>query len=78
IERALTQSWHFERCMGEPVTVRLIRPVEGVRDFVGVLSRVEGETVTILLDDEIEMTFAKKESAYIRLYADFETGGLKG
>lgn len=38
IERALTRDWHFETLMGQQLLVRLIRPVEGVRDFIGTLT----------------------------------------
>ena len=83
-ERQLTRDWHYEDCMGARVQVRLIRPVDGVRDFTGILSAAEGDNVTILLGDEesqdemTEMTFTKKESAYVKLYVDFEIGGFKG
>ncbi|MEG0753586.1 MAG: ribosome maturation factor RimP, partial [Angelakisella sp.] len=42
VERELTQDWHYEHCKGELIHVRLIRPVEGVRDFVGVLTGYDG------------------------------------
>ncbi|MDL2232608.1 ribosome maturation factor RimP [Ruminococcaceae bacterium OttesenSCG-928-L11] len=85
-ERQLTRDWHFAECMGEPVQVRLIRPFKGRRDFVGALTDYDGDNITILLEDEpdgdpdnaTEMTFTIKESAYVRLYVDFETGGFKG
>lgn len=38
IERQLTRDWHFETLMGQQLLVRLIRPVEGVRDFIGTLT----------------------------------------
>lgn len=82
-ERLFTRDWHFGRYMGELVTVRLIRPVDGTRDFVGELAGFDGENITILLDGGEDgagtgtaMTFAKKESAYVKLYVDFETGGF--
>lgn len=77
IERELTKDWHFKECAGKTVTVKLIRPVEGIRDFTGKLAGMADGTITILLDDDLEMSFAKKEAAYIKLYADFEIGGLE-
>jgi len=35
-----------------------------------------GDEITILLDEDVEMVIKKAEAAYIRLYIDFETGGL--
>lgn len=78
-ERLFTRDWHFEEYKGKLVRVRLIRPVEGIREFIGELAGHDGQNVTILLgdeDEEAEMTFALKEAAYIKLYADFDTGGL--
>lgn len=72
IERKLTKGWHFERYKGADILVRLIRPVEGIRDFVGTLLAYDEEQgVTIRLDDEIEMTFGLDETAYVRLYVEF-------
>lgn len=74
IERELTRDWHFESLLGETLSVRLIRPVEGVRDFVGVLTAYADHTLTLQLDEETEMNVERNETAYIRLYYDF-TGG---
>lgn len=49
IERALTKDWHFEKYLGMPVTVRLIRPdVEGRRELSGTLEGFDKETITIM------------------------------
>ena len=74
IERELSRPWHFEACKGRRVTVRLIRPVEGVRDFEGTLQSAQGDQVALLLDSDVEMSFAKSEAAYIRLYDDYDGG----
>lgn len=76
IERTLTRDWHFEALMGATLAVRLIRPVEGVRDFIGELIAYDAgtATLTLLLDEETEMNVGRSETAFIRLYEDF-TGG---
>lgn len=73
VERKLTKGWHFKKYMGEPVVVRLIRPVEGVREFVGELADFSGEdgSVTINLDEESQMTFTPEETAWVKLYVEF-------
>ena len=75
IERQLVKDWHFERYTGHQVAVRLIRPVDGLRDFAGALKSKDGDNITILLDEDTEMTYQENEAAYTRLYIDFETGG---
>ena len=74
IERQLTRDWHFESLMGEQLLVRLIRPVEGVRDFIGTLSAYTDGVLTLLLDEETEMNVERGEAAFIRLYNDFSGG----
>ena len=72
VERKLTKVWHFQKYLGEPVLVRLIRPVEGVRDFVGELAAYhEDGTIDLALDEESEMSFTLDETAYVRLYEEF-------
>ena len=74
IERQLTRDWHFESLMGEQLLVRLIRPVEGVRDFIGTLTAYADGVLTLLLDEETEMNVERGETAFIRLYNDFSGG----
>ena len=54
IERHLVKDWHFQRYIGQRVAVRLIRPVNGVRDFTGTLISKEGDNITILLEDDVQ------------------------
>ena len=71
VERELTQDWHFQHCRGQMVSVRLIRPVEGVRDFLGELDGYQDGILTLLLDEETEMELQRSEAAYIRLHYAF-------
>ena len=77
IERQLTRDWHFEALRGQPLLVRLIRPVEGVRDFIGTLTDYRDGTLTLLLDEKTEMNVERGETAFIRLYNDFSGGVSK-
>ena len=77
IERQLTRDWHFETLMGQQLLVRLIRPVEGVRDFIGTLTDYRDDTLTLLLDEKTEMNVERGETAFIRLYNDFSGGVSK-
>ena len=77
IERQLTRDWHFETLMGQQLLVRLIRPVEGVRDFIGTLTDYRDGTLTLLLDEKTEMKVERGETAFIRLYNDFSGGVSK-
>lgn len=71
VERELTQDWHYDACMGETVSIRLIRPVEGVRDFVGTLTGYSDGVITIELSEDSEMQLGRSEAAFVRLYYEF-------
>jgi ribosome maturation factor RimP len=76
VERLLSRDWHFARCAGEPVRVRLFRPVEGAREFIGELIGKQGDDISLLLERDVRMAFRESEAAYIKLYVDFGRGGL--
>ena len=70
IERELTKDWHFETCKGQQIVVRLIRPYNGVREFVGTLLKLEDATVYLSAEDG-EYAFRLNDIAVVRLYAVF-------
>lgn len=67
IERSLTKPAHFTACIGQRVMVRMIRPVNGERDFKGVLEDYDGANITVRLDSGKGFTLTKKETAFIKL-----------
>ncbi len=71
LERELTRPEHFERYSGSPVKVKFIRPVNGIREYKGILESSDGKTLVLRLDDGTALDFDKKETSYIRA-DDFE------
>lgn len=67
VERELTRDSHFEACKGEKIKLRLIRALEGNRDFSGVLEDTDGKQITVRLEDGSAMVVDKKETSYIKL-----------
>lgn len=69
IERELVRMEHFDQFIGADVMVHLIRPMEVLgRDFKGVLSSHDKDTVTITdHSGENQVTIAKKDAAWIKL-----------
>ncbi len=67
LERELTRPEHFEKCLGQSIKVRLIRPVDSIRDFTGTLENYENGNITLRLDDESGFTFTKKEASWVKL-----------
>ena len=67
VERELTREGHFEACKGEKIKVKMIRAVDGVREFKGVLEDFDGTQITLRLENGSAMSFEKKETSYIKL-----------
>ena len=66
-DRALKKPEHFEKFQGEEIEVRLYRPREGRKEFVGVLKSYEDGDVTLNVNGA-ETRFTKQEIALVRLY----------
>ncbi len=66
-DRALKKPGHFAQFLGSEVEVRLYRPREGRKEFVGVLKDYQNGDVTLALEAG-EAVFTKQEMALVRLY----------
>ena len=67
LERELTRESHFEVCKGEKIKVKMIRAIDGVREFSGILESSEGMSIVLRLEDGSAMNIEKKETSYIKL-----------
>ena len=67
VERDLVRDEHFTAFIGEKIKVKMIRPVEGKREFSGILESYEDGNITIRLEDESGLTFTKKEASFVKL-----------
>ena len=54
------------------LVLRMIRPIDGVRDFKGVLEDYSDGRITVRFDSGDGLTFTKKEAGFIKL-DDFDT-----
>jgi ribosome maturation factor RimP len=69
IERPLTRPEHFRRFVGHEAKVRISEPVEGRRNFTGVIERVgEDDFVLKLLEGgaEVELPFGSVSRAHLK------------
>ena len=69
-DRVLRTPEHFAACLGQEAEVKLYRPREGRKSFVGPLLSYEDGDVTLEVD-AAPVTFEKKEVALTRLYPRF-------
>jgi ribosome maturation factor RimP len=66
IDRPLFELSHYARFVGNDIKLRLAAPMSGRRQFQGVLSRVEGETIYLVVDgsaQEIAIPFSAIDRA---------------
>lgn len=66
-DRALKKPEHFQKFLGEEVEVKLYRPREGRKEFVGLLRGYGDGAVTLEINGS-ETVFTKQEIALVRLY----------
>ena len=70
LERALKRPGDFARFLGSPITVKLYRPRNGLKEIPGVLRGYEEGRVTLEAGKET-ITFEKSEVALVRLRVEF-------
>lgn len=70
LERALKRPEDFARFMGSPVTVKLYRPHNGLKEIPAILRGYDNGRVTIEAGNET-ITFEKSQVALVRLRVEF-------
>ncbi len=70
LERALKRPGDFEKFMGSPITVKLYRPRNGLKEIPCVLKGYEDGKVTVQAGKET-ITFERSEVALVRLRVEF-------
>ena len=73
LDRPLKKEKDFTRSMGKEVEIKTYRPMDGQKDFTGVLTAYDGNTVTVEEDEDgVTRTFSLKDIALIRLAVTFD------
>lgn len=72
--RDLVKTEHFQKYIGSPVDIRFFKAIDGVKDFTGILTYADDDVIKVKIESEDEeqqeMSFTKKETAYIRLHEE--------
>ena len=69
--RPLKKDKDFNRNLGNEVEVRLYKAINKQKEFAGILTAFDKDTVTIEQEDGEEIIFNRQEIALIRLALDF-------
>ena len=70
LERALKRPGDFERFLGSPITVKLYRPCNGLKELPCVLRGYEDGKITVESGKDT-ITFEKSQVALVRLRVEF-------
>ncbi len=70
IEKVLKYDKHFEKNLGKKIEINLYTKFENKKQYVGTLERYNDNEIVILTDDE-EISFDKKNIANIKLIYDW-------
>lgn len=68
IDRPLFELKHYQKYIGSRVKVRLYSPIQQRRQFTGLLKRVEGDDIYLLVDgsqEEVVLPFSAIEKAHL-------------
>ena len=69
--RPLKKEKDFKRSIGKEVEIRTYRMVDKKKEFIGILTAYDKDTVTIEVENSEQKTFDKGDIALIRLAFDF-------
>lgn len=70
LDRPLKKQKDFEKNIGKKVDVRLYKPLQGKKEFTGILTDYADDKVTVNTEIE-QIVFHLKDTALIRLHIDF-------
>lgn len=71
LDRPLKKEKDFARSLGKEVEIRTYRPIEKQKEFFGILTAYDNDSVTIAEEKGAARVFQKKEIALIRLAIHF-------
>lgn len=74
IERELVKQQHFDKYIGKKINIRYIRPIDGVKELTATLLSADEQTVSVIAQNGEKLVINKSDTAYIRLYDDYDGG----
>ena len=67
LDRPLKKPADFQRNIGKQVEIKLYQPLEGKKQFEGVLISKDGDQIVIETEGEQQLTFTESQVALVRL-----------
>lgn len=69
--RQLKRDKHFEKSIGEEVEIKLYKPLNKRKEWIGILKAFDADQLTIELEDGTELQLKRADIAMVRLTFDF-------
>lgn len=69
--RQLKKDKHFERSIGEEVEIKLYKAIDKQKEWVGILTDFNSDTLIIQIDDQSQMEIPRNNIAIARLTFEF-------
>ncbi len=69
--RQLKRDRHFERSIGEEVEIKLYKPLNKRKEWIGILKAFDAEKLTLELEDGSLLELRRADIAMVRLTFDF-------
>ena len=70
--RELQKDKLFDRRIGEEVEIKLYKPMNKQKEWVGILSGYNADALIINIDEQTQMEILRKDIAMVRLTFDFQ------
>lgn len=72
IEKILRKNKHLQNNLGTQVEVKLFKPIEKKKEFLGILDSFNENEITLRLEDDSKITIARKDISLIKTVFDWE------
>lgn len=69
--RQLRRDKHFQKSIGEEVEIKLYKAVNKKKEYSGILTAFDQDTITIQLENKETMVIPRSDAAIVRLAFDF-------
>lgn len=68
--RSLKKDRHFEKSLGEEVELKTFKPIDGSKEYTGILKAYDDTSITVTINEE-DKEFNRTDLANVRLTIDF-------
>lgn len=72
IEKVLRKDKHLQDNIGEKVEVKLFKPIEKKKEFIGILDSFNENEISIILEEDSKITISRKDISVIKTVFDWD------